>query len=76
VSAGQSALSDAEKYIDTKAAAAMLCMSESALRKWRVQGIGPPFKKIGAKSVRYRVGDIRNWIETTQHHDAGNQPTK
>lgn len=28
-----------------------------------VKGDGPPFLKIG-RSVRYRVGDIRTWLET------------
>lgn len=27
-----------------------------------VKGNGPPFVKLG-RAVRYRVGDIRNWIE-------------
>lgn len=35
--------------------------SVSPLQKWRVSGSGPKFVK-NPKSVRYKVGDVRDWI--------------
>lgn len=37
-------------------------LSRRFLEVSAVRGDGPPFVKIG-RSVRYRVGDLRTWIE-------------
>ena len=42
-------------------AAALLKCSTSALNKWRVQGLGPPFVRI-ASCVRYRERDIAEYL--------------
>ena len=49
------------KLIDETMLADWLGESVSSLQKWRVSGNGPKFVK-NPKSVRYRVGDVRDWI--------------
>ena len=44
--------------LDEKLAAESLKLSISTLRNWRSQGAGPPFVKLGARAVRYRVQDL------------------
>jgi hypothetical protein len=42
-------------------AAALLKCSVSALNKWRIVGLGPPFVRI-ASCVRYRERDIAEYL--------------
>jgi len=41
----------------------MLCVSAATLRKWRWEGKGPKFVKIGRKVV-YRQSDIDEYIQS------------
>jgi predicted DNA-binding transcriptional regulator AlpA len=36
--------------------------SEATLAKWRVNGDGPPFVRLGRK-IAYRVADIEMWLD-------------
>ena len=36
---------------------------EGTLEQWRHKGIGPPFIKVGGRSVRYRPSDVEAWLE-------------
>lgn len=56
--------------LNEQQAAAFLGMSRAALRKWRVQGtlptgrkLAPPYYKVGGRSVRYSMDDLRVWLE-------------
>lgn len=49
--------------IDTSGAAAMCGLRASTLHRWRIQGVGPEFLKLGA-AIRYRVEDVEAWIES------------
>lgn len=44
-----------------KDAAAFLQMSEKTLKKWRSNGTGPKFRRLGHRSVRYLQADLTNW---------------
>ncbi|WP_420435061.1 helix-turn-helix transcriptional regulator [Hyphobacterium sp.] len=54
-------------------AAAYLNLAVSSLAKWRVEGIGPSYIKLGS-AVRYRRTDLDDWIgskvqsSTSQDH--------
>jgi hypothetical protein len=52
---------DLELY-DQKAAAKILKQSERTLERWRVQGTGPAFRKIGKKAL-YSPSDLRDFID-------------
>lgn len=52
--------------MDEQAAANVLAIKVSTLRKWRVEGKGPAFLKIGA-AVRYMPSDIADFIDAARH---------
>ena len=37
--------------------------SPRALQQWRRTGAGPKFVRVSARSVRYRLCDLHEWIE-------------
>ena len=47
--------------VDEKEAARMLGYTIRALQSWRLQGRGPKFVRVSAKSIRYRVQDLESW---------------
>ena len=53
----------AHSNIDTRQAAEQLGMSRRTLEKWRVEGNGPPFLKLGRR-VLYSVADLEAWIRS------------
>lgn len=46
---------------DTPEAAEYVGVSVPTLNRWRVQGDGPPYVKIGSR-VRYRRADLDAWL--------------
>lgn len=48
------------------AAAAMLETTEATLRRWRRNGHGPVFLRIGRK-IRYKREDIEAWIDSQRN---------
>lgn len=52
------------KLINEKMLSDWLCESVSTIQKWRAKGIGPKFVKSTTGSVRYKVGTIREWIDS------------
>jgi len=51
------------KLLTEKEAANLICYSQRALQNWRVRGGGPKYVKVSARSVRYQLGDVLDWIE-------------
>ena len=47
--------------LNEKQVAELLCCTKSALRRWRREGRGPRFVKIG-RLVRYRQEDVEDFI--------------
>jgi predicted DNA-binding transcriptional regulator AlpA len=47
--------------ISESALATQLDISQAALRKWRSQGKGPRFVRLG-RCVRYLVADVEAWL--------------
>ena len=52
-----------ETLYTPRQAADHLCISELTLRKWRWEGKGPSFVKIGRK-VAYRDDDLRAYVRS------------
>lgn len=48
--------------ISTKEAAKLLSVSHRTMEDWRLNGLGPPFRKWG-RLVRYHVSDLRSFAE-------------
>lgn len=54
---------DQDAIINTDQAATLLCTPKNTLIKWRSTGENKiPYIKIG-RNVRYRVSDLRAWLE-------------
>jgi excisionase family DNA binding protein len=49
-------------HLTVQQAADYLGLSVSALNKWRVEGKGPAYRKLG-KRVFYPADDLRTWAE-------------
>lgn len=52
---------DPQTLLDQKPVALQLGVAEVTLEKWRQEGRGPAFIKIG-RLVRYRQSDIDSWL--------------
>ncbi len=53
---------DSAIYLHTKDAAALLSLRASTLEKWRRErSDGPPFIRIGRRTVRYPRGPFLDW---------------
>jgi predicted DNA-binding transcriptional regulator AlpA len=50
-----------DKNVDEQAAAEYLGLSVATLRRWRVLGRGPRYRKLGSL-VRYSVTDLERWV--------------
>nr|WP_323782583.1 helix-turn-helix domain-containing protein [Amylibacter sp.] len=63
------------ELINERMAADQLCQSIRTLQKWRVTGYGPPHYKIG-RSVRYRIRDLTDWIDSRRRgHTSASSPS-
>ncbi len=49
--------------VDTRQAAELIGMSRRTLEKWRGEGTGPPFLKLGRR-VLYSVADLEEWLRS------------
>lgn len=54
-----------ERLVDIKRAASILGCKPSTLRKWRVQGSGPPIVKVGSLA-RYDLKDLDAFIDANR----------
>ena len=61
---------DAKALLSTSEAAALLALSASTLKRYRVEGRGPPFLRLGA-CVRYTRADLLKWALA---HRQGERP--
>ncbi len=52
------------QMVDERAVADLTGRSIKSIQRDRRLGTGTPFKKLNGTSVRYRVSDILDWIES------------
>lgn len=55
---------EAVEYLNTRGAAAFLCMGTSTLEAMRCHGIGPKYAIVAKRAVRYKKSDLVEWMET------------
>lgn len=55
-------MSDENRLLNTRDAAKYLAVSIPTLTRWRSQGLGPRWARLGG-SVRYRLADLRAFVE-------------
>jgi predicted DNA-binding transcriptional regulator AlpA len=56
-----------EETLSTKEVAAWLGVSVQFLEIGRTRGYGPKFVRITKRLVRYRVGDVLDWLKSRTH---------
>jgi len=56
-----------EERLTTKEVAAWLYVSVQFLEIGRTRGYGPKFERFTNKLVRYRVGDVLEWLKSRTH---------
>jgi len=49
------------RYLTEKETGKRIAVSRSTLRKWRREGWGPPYVKLG-RIVRYPLRSLENWV--------------
>ena len=52
-----------QRLVPEGQAAKYLAVSARTLRNWRTRGGGPKFVKMSGRCIRYRIADLRDWIE-------------
>jgi hypothetical protein len=62
--AGRVIPQDPEALLYQAEASYLMALSERTLEAYRLKGGGPPFTVIGKRGVRYRRGDLIEWIAT------------
>jgi hypothetical protein len=60
-----------EPLITEGEAASMLRVSVTSLRRWRRQGCGPVYRKMG-RTVRYRAGDLLDFVASARRMSTSN----
>lgn len=58
---------DQELLLNTKQLAGWLGVSKQWLEIGRCRSYGPPYRRLGTKAIRYRVGDVLNWLDERSH---------
>ena len=54
---------DCDVLIPAAPAPDYLGVQRQTLARWRHEGQGPKFVKLGRRLVAYRAGDLREWIQ-------------
>lgn len=55
---------EAQKLVSPMQLAALYpdLLSKPTLQRWRTEGIGPPYVKVGPRRVGYRIEDVDRWL--------------
>jgi hypothetical protein len=61
---------NAPQYVPERAAAQILGMSVQTMRRWRLMGAGPVYRKFGG-AVRYHLASLERWAESTPSGGGG-----
>lgn len=65
-----------EQLLSEKQAAKLLGISDRTLRNWRVRGGGPKFVRVSARCIRYKRGDLQDWIDRKVASNTSQYPAK
>lgn len=61
------------KVLKAESVADWLGTTPGALAQMRYLGKGPKFVKLGARSIRYRVSDVNEWLDAQTRQQTGEQ---
>lgn len=63
----------ADDLLTVAEVAELLRTSDRTLRRWREEGIGPAFIRIGQRYIRYRKSAVEAWL-AAQEREKEDQP--
>jgi predicted DNA-binding transcriptional regulator AlpA len=52
----------ANELLSQRQVALRLGVSARTIEGWRARGTGPPFLRLSARAVRYRLSDLERWL--------------
>jgi len=55
-------LIDTGRVMNSAATAKAISVSPATLCRWRNEGYGPVFMRIGPATIRYKIADVENWL--------------
>ena len=61
ISSTQPAASPTQLLLEREVAE-MLGVGRNTLARWRMRRTGPPYLKLAGSIVRYRLGDVNEWL--------------
>lgn len=53
----------ADELLTQREVAEMLKVAVRTLERWRQDGSGPPFVRVGPRAIRYRRTAVEQWLE-------------
>lgn len=59
------------EIVKDKSAAKYLNVTTTTLRRWRNEGVGPRWFKLGNRLVRYRMDDLKAFLESCSVNTKG-----
>lgn len=70
---------DENQLLCTKQMARLLSVSPQWLEIGRVKGYGPPYLKLTPRAIRYRLSEVREWLDkrayqSTSQYELASQP--
>lgn len=60
---------DGRVRLSAKQAADYICVSRSTLAKWRMNGVGPKWHRLGSRLVYYFQNEIDEWLDECDRID-------
>jgi len=63
----------ASGLLNENQAAEHLRLKPRALQSWRTRGGGPPYLRIGHRTVRYSLADLEVWLESRRFENTGQE---
>lgn len=54
------------RLLTPRQTAAFMRISQATLLRWRSQGYGPPFLRLGDRLIRYDLRGVEAWVASTQ----------
>jgi predicted DNA-binding transcriptional regulator AlpA len=67
---------NADELLTTAGVATWLGVSPSWLELGRHRGYGPPFERLGPRTVRYQRGRVRAWLDERSHRSTSEYATR
>jgi len=58
------------QYLTTRELTALLHVTDWALVRWRREGDGPPYLRIGRRSIRYFRPELEQWLAMRKENRA------